>query len=84
VLLSKVSSHDINNYLTKLNELDGVNTAKVIDRKRVNKANPSVAIYRSVVRPVRGQSVRAVLQALKGYIALTGSTSLTCSLISNK
>jgi putative Mg2+ transporter-C (MgtC) family protein len=34
VVLSKVSSHDINSYVTKLNELDGVNTAKVIDRKR--------------------------------------------------
>jgi putative Mg2+ transporter-C (MgtC) family protein len=34
VLLSKVSSHDINSYVTKLNELDGVNTVKVIERKR--------------------------------------------------
>jgi putative Mg2+ transporter-C (MgtC) family protein len=34
VLLSKVSSHDINSYIAKLNELDGVNTVKVIDRKR--------------------------------------------------
>ena len=34
VLLSKVSSHDIKNYVTKLHEIDGVNAVKVINRKR--------------------------------------------------
>jgi putative Mg2+ transporter-C (MgtC) family protein len=34
ILLSKVSSHDIRSFVTKLGELDGVNTVKVIDRKR--------------------------------------------------
>lgn len=34
VLLSKVSSHDIKNFVQKLADLDGVNAVKVMERKR--------------------------------------------------
>jgi putative Mg2+ transporter-C (MgtC) family protein len=34
VLLSKVSSHDIKSFVTKLTELDGTNSVQVVERKR--------------------------------------------------
>jgi putative Mg2+ transporter-C (MgtC) family protein len=34
VLLTKVSSHDIQSFVEKLNELDGVNAVSIIERKR--------------------------------------------------
>jgi putative Mg2+ transporter-C (MgtC) family protein len=34
VLLTKVSSHDIQSFVEKLNELDGVSTVAIIERKR--------------------------------------------------
>jgi putative Mg2+ transporter-C (MgtC) family protein len=34
VLLSKVSSHDIQSFVEKLNELDGISTVSIIERKR--------------------------------------------------
>jgi putative Mg2+ transporter-C (MgtC) family protein len=34
VLLTKVSSHDIQSFVEKLNELDGISTVSIIERKR--------------------------------------------------
>jgi putative Mg2+ transporter-C (MgtC) family protein len=34
VLLTKVSSHDIRSFVEKLNELDGISTVSIIERKR--------------------------------------------------
>jgi putative Mg2+ transporter-C (MgtC) family protein len=34
VLLTKVSSHDIQSFVEKLNELDGINAVSIIERKR--------------------------------------------------
>ncbi len=34
VLLTKVSSHDIQSFVEKLNEIDGINTVSIIERKR--------------------------------------------------
>jgi hypothetical protein len=34
VLLTKVSSHDIQSFVEKLNELDGISAAGIIERER--------------------------------------------------